>query len=307
VLEILLRLPDVGFLTQSILAKSAPTELTQQRQGLRVTLLIVFLATGNIAIGYALAVYLGHGQLPWHLGSAMVPRPVASPSSREELVEPEELGIPDEEINEAFEVPAIEQGLEEETALTEENPEAPPEAPIEEVVSDRLEAVEDPIEVAPVDEVAHVVEEVVGEVEAAVETEEEEIAASDEKIPEPPATDVSVEVSDQQAGTEEKLDEKFLEGIAAFQSQLEQSEEESAEEVESETAQDEAAPSEEPIANPVETATDVQEESSISDDVLAGIESFRAQLATMQQKSGEEESNSDSETSEKESVEQPVG
>ncbi|NOY28654.1 MAG: hypothetical protein GXP28_00335 [Planctomycetes bacterium] len=278
-----------------------------------MTLLIVFLATGNIAIGYALAVYLGHGQLPWRLGSAMVPRPVASPSSREELDEPEELVTPDEEISEAFEVPAIEQVLEEETAPTEENPEVP----IEEVVSDRLEAVEDPVEVARVDEAADVGEEVVEEVEeveeveATVETEEEEIAASDEKIPEPPAIEASVEDSDQQAGTEEKLDEKFLEGIAAFQSQLEQSEEksakESAEEVESETAQDEAAPSEEPIANPVETATDAQEESSISDDVLAGIESFRAQLANMQQKSGEEESDSDSETSEKESAEQPVG
>ncbi|MCA9229331.1 MAG: hypothetical protein KDA57_01660 [Planctomycetales bacterium] len=80
-----------------------------------------------------------------------------------------------------------------------------------------------------------------------------------------------------------EVDDKFLEGITAFQAQLAEGDAKPEEEAIVETSQ-----SEEPATTPVEGNTtessgNAEKLSSKGDEVLAGIESFRAQLASMQQ------------------------
>jgi len=268
-----------------------------------VTILIVFLATTNIAIGYAIAVYLGHGQLPWRLSTPLRQQPPASPP-------------------EAVPAPA-EQHYDDPEEL----------ATVAEEASEAAEPIEETAEIFSADEVETTAEEAV--VESAVSAEEPPVVAEEkQKTVEPeagvteaePATGpaATVEASEPESegsieagsdfaeqeqsavNADEKLDEKFLEGLADFQNQLKQ--EESTGEAEANAVPEQTAPSKEPVAEVAEEKVDTvepeiesQEEASISDEVLAGIESFRDQLANMQQQPSD-----DTETTENELTEQPV-
>ncbi len=318
-----------------------------------MTFFIIFIATVNLAIGYALAVYLGHGQLPWRVGALTLPRSATNPTATEpvddlpseslEQAEALEPNLPDEELVEEakpevsaeVDPPAAEQPPSEEASAIEENETAQsqdavgeqadhaetPEAESVEEVAQAEEELEVPAEepIAPEEVEATTpaptasVEEVVKPVpeEASQEATEddplpahsEEAAGTDGPIAEqreqqpeistpvendPVATTAPAEASELQEATSEQdvaeeeegeVNEQFLDGIATFQNQLEQPEqEESTEDLAAEATNDQPTTS---------------QESPEEEDVLAGIEAFRAQLASIQQESAsttEEES-----------------
>lgn len=133
--------------------------------------------------------------------------------------------------------------------------------------------------------------------EAAVETESspapsEEVAATPAK--EPAESDEAAASKVEDSG-EVPVDEKFLEGIAAFQNQLNDSPSEEVEEEDASVAKEETATKDEPAAEEntdQASPDDVPEDEA--DDVLAGINSFRAQLEDMQ--GSDEPSQEDSES-----------
>lgn len=249
-----------------------------------MTLFIVFLSITNIALGYALAVYLGHGQLPWRFGLVRLRRKAKTPpiektaeedGSKQKADDPkprqQEVSHAEEPTAEdaAKTVPAVDQA--EKAPIEKPSAEVEPEAePAETIVAEPPQHEDDKVEVAASREEEPL-------------TEKKPIEAAVEEEPLRPAARGAAEETEPAAArpaADGEVDDKFLEGIEAFQNQLhgddespEASPEETAEDPEAEVA---------PVSEPEESAE--RKKSSAHDDVLQGIEAFRAQLASMQQK-----------------------
>ncbi len=230
---------------------------TLEHDGANVTLFIIIISTTNIALGYGLALYLGHSKQPRRVRLPVRKRAKEQPAENTDealgaaIPQEEEAATdsplfpetaeqsPQESKDEPVEPPSIEAATKEESAPAESEPEQPPTA--------------EPVEA---------------------------------KAEKPAATDGGA-ASNSADASSEAIDDSLLEGIEAFQNQLGESQPEQAEK------DDSAAAEEATNASPEDSAQDSSADDA--EELLAGIESFRAQLADVK---GTDEPSAEGSTSE---------
>lgn len=272
-----------------------------------MTLQIVVISTLNIALGYGLAIYLGHGQLPWK----SVRKPSLQDASSSASLEPStddpaavSLDRLESKTNlkagtvEKLHVQASGADPMEQAAVTQQQESSENESQV---------ATPEPISAMPEDSAPEVdstpaqpvAEQTSTEPSASADAESpqagidpaaEQVGSDNETSTTPDeAAEAELPVAEQEPAEEslgEQVDDSLLEGIEAFQQQLQSQAQES------DPSEDEQEPVE--MASPGQAADEVapaslavdsdeasEGDTSHGDDVLAGIESFRAQLDEM--------------------------
>jgi len=221
---------------------------------------LIIVSLTNIALGYGLAVYLGHGQFPWKAGSSVAHLPSTMPTTP--LADPAELPTLDD--NAGF------SNLDEDTAEELD--------PIEDNQS--LDDEQDTDEVEPTE----TNEDAQDEVDEGV-TEEEEAIESDtpdevnlSKVTENDSSEpLAAESLESDSSVEEDLAEEGKEIDSQAPRQAESSSETSTREETTDNLS-EQEPSTESTAKESGEPSEV-----IEDEILDGLESFRTQLTEMQQ------------------------
>ena len=214
-----------------------------------MTLLIVFLSITNLAIGYGLAIYLGHARLPGNAAPLPArpqptPMPVPAPAATapQAPLQPEPVASPAAEVTNTV-------ALEEKPVDQFTEPKA---APAPEPKVDVMPLVPDSPASAPVEETP-------------------ELVAAKMETP----TEASTEIAAEQPATDSSLEEQTLQELESFREQLLQQAESPA----TESVSDDARPVEETASESADEEAPQQEPKELNEqELLQGIGAFKEQL-----------------------------